>query len=342
MLRSIPTVLFRALFIIVTSFIAFYATVADAAFLYFDPQESEVYRGDTVSLNLRIDTDEGECINTIDGVVHYDEVIRAVDVSRGESILSVWLEPPVIDEELNTISFAGGIPGGYCGRIPGDPKLSNVVLKIILRSPGFTVGGESSPTATVSFGQDTQVLLHDGFGTQAQLNTQDAHVILSDKAGNIPDDDWRGEIIDDDEKPSDFPITLTSDDTAFSGDYFIVFNALDKQSGIDHYEVFEEPFSEFWSFSWGAADTPWIHTDSPYVLEDQTLNSTIWVKAIDKAGNESVSKLIPDQALQTISHNKRIMYTFIGGLIIVLLGIVVYVLWSRKQKTAVDKEQYDE
>ena len=335
-IKTISTFLFWLLFLFSV------ALKSDAAFLYFDPSESEVYRGDTVSLNLRIDTDEGECINTVDGVIHYDKSIRAVDVSRGDSILSIWLEPPIIDEESNTISFAGGMPGGYCGRIPGDPKLSNVILKIILRSPGLTVGGESNPTVTISLDNDTQVLLHDGFGTNAKLNTQDAKIVLLDKVGSVLDNDWRDEVIDDDEKPSDFPITLTSDDTAFSGDYFIVFNALDKQSGIDHYEVFEEPFSEFWSFSWGRADAPWIRTDSPYVLEDQTLNSTIWVKAIDKAGNESVSKLIPDQALQTISNNKRVMYTFIGGLIIVLFGIVTYVLWSRKQKSIVDKEEDDE
>src|SRR5262245_36451400 len=106
---------------------------AHAALLYFDPPESSIFRGDTEPLRLRIDTDEGECINTVDVVIYYSPSIRAVDVSRGESILSVWVEEPHIDEEAHTITLAGGIPGGYCGRIAGDPKLTNVVADFAFR-----------------------------------------------------------------------------------------------------------------------------------------------------------------------------------------------------------------
>ncbi len=308
------------------------ATDAHAALLYFEPADASVYRGDTVTLSLRIDTDENECINTVDTIIHYDPAIRAVDVSRGESILNIWVEDPVIDETNNTIRFAGGIPGGYCGRIPGDPSLTNVILELVFRSPGLSIGGGDNPTARVWLDSSTQVLLHDGFGTNAEVRLQDALVNLLPSLGSSPSDTWRSEVQDDKEIPSDFAITLTQDEVAFNGKHFIVFNSLDKQSGIDHYEVMEEPFKEFQAFRWGRADAPWIVTVSPYVLADQTLNSTIRVKAIDKAGNERVVTLVPDVALRSLSRDMLIMIGIGGGVVALLSVLIFYALWKRKQR----------
>jgi len=322
------------IFVILLLCFSFTPKFTEAAFLYFDPLSADLYKGDTISLNLRLDTDEGECINTVDAVINYDNGIKAVDVSRGDSILSVWVESPVIDEDTRTIRFAGGIPGGYCGRIPGDPQLTNVIATIVFRSPGFTVGGNRGSSANVIVESNSQVLLHDGLGTPAPLRTQGASITLLDIPGNTQSDAWRQQVSDDNEPPSDFSITLTKDDVAFGGRYFIVFNSLDKQSGIDHYEVFEEPFSEFWSFNWGRADAPWKRAESPYILEDQTLNSTIWVKAIDKAGNERITKLVPDHALSTLSRNSRIVLMLVISFGVLLLGLVGYALIRRRNRVA--------
>ncbi len=62
-----------------------------AATLYVDPYSVDVLKGDTVTLAVRIDTDEGECVNTVDAVISYGGDIQAVDVSRGRSILSLWV-----------------------------------------------------------------------------------------------------------------------------------------------------------------------------------------------------------------------------------------------------------
>src|SRR5690606_24543440 len=145
----------------------------------------------------------------------YDASVRAVDVSRGDSILSLWVESPVIDAENKTISFAGGIPGGYCGRIPGDPGLTNTILKLIFRSPGLSVGGgDASDIARVWFGDATQVLLHDGYGTPAPLLVQDARILLEKTPGDTPTDAWTGEIQSDTQLPSDFTIELSKDEFA--------------------------------------------------------------------------------------------------------------------------------
>ena len=294
--------------------------------------EAPLFRGDTITLNLRIDTDEGECINTIDAVVKYGEGIRAVDVSRGDSILNIWVEDPRINETDRTITFAGGIPGGYCGRALGDPSLTNVVAAIVFRSPGFSVGGTDVPTVAIAIAPESRVLLHDGLGTEAVLNTQGAKITLLATPGQSGSDAWRDEVGDDATPPSDFAVTLTHDEAAFSKQYFIVFNTQDKQSGLDHFEVMEESLEDFYSFTWGRADAPWVTAESPYVLKDQTLNSTIRVKAIDKAGNETIAVLVPDTAIRTLSVNRMMTYLLIGGVTLIIIFGVTYILIRRKKR----------
>jgi len=322
------------IFLIVTvlSYLFFLIPSTHGALLYFEPSATEIFRGDTAILSLRLDTDEGECINTVDAVIRYDSSIRIVDVSRGDSILNIWVENPIINETERTITFAGGIPGGYCGRIPGDPRLTNTLLSLIVRSPGFNIGGSSNPTARIWLDDSTQVLLHDGFGSNAEVRLQDATITLLTTPGNAQNDTWRTVVLNDTEPPSDFNITLVRDESAFSGKYFIVFNAVDKQSGIHHYQVMEEPFREFEAFKWGGVNTPWTIAESPYVLKDQTLNSTIRVKAIDKAGNERIATLVPDTALRSLSRDTQIVLGIGGGFSVIVVALVVYALWRRRQR----------
>ena len=315
---------------------------AAAALLYFDPGAASVHRGDTVTLSLRIDTDEGECINTADVVIEYDAGVRAVDVSRGNSILNLWLEDPAIDEENRTITFAGGVPGGYCGRIAGDPGLTNVIAELVFRSPGLAIGGAANQSAMVKISEASQVLLHDGFGTKAPLRVQDATITLLSTPGSSVTDTWLDEIGSDQIPPAPFSITLARDENAFSGKYFITFNTQDKQSGIDHYEVMEEPIEEFNLFKWGAADAPWKVAQSPYVLEDQSLNSTIRVRAIDKAGNETIATLLPDEAIRSYSLERMVTLTVAGVTILIVVGLIGYALWRRKQQLIENFEHVDE
>lgn len=318
---------------------------AEAALLYIDPGEATLHRGDSVTLNLRIVSDPGECINAIDAVIHYDPSISAVDISRGSSIVSLWVEDPKINEADHTITLAGGIPGGYCGRVSGDPSLSNSVVSLIFRLPGFVVSADSaSTTATVRVDPQSQVLLNDGFGTVAPLMTQDAIITLLQTPGNTTNEAWRTQVASDKIPPADFSITLSRDTAAFSGKYFISFSTSDKQSGIDHYEVMEEPITDLYAFKWGRADAPWITTQSPYVLKDQSLNSTIRVRVIDKAGNERISVLVPDNALRTLSPNRLMTIVIGAGTALVLLIALVYFLVRRRRAliTRTETEKYAE
>jgi hypothetical protein len=298
---------------------------AHAASLYIDPGMSTLNRGDSVTMAIRLDTDEakGECVNAVDGVLTYSKNIEPVDISIGDSIFNIWVEQPTINRENNTITFAGGITNGYCGRIIGDPRLTNVLTEIVFRSPGFTIfaGDVNKNEAVIAFSDETTAYLNDGRGTKASLTTYGASIQLSSNAGSRMINDWNEEVSADNVPPENFSISLQKDDKAFSQKYYVVFNTTDKQTGIDHYEVMEEPLTQFGSFQWGRADAPWVEARNPYVLEDQSLNSIIRVKAIDKAGNEYISNLIPDESMRMISRTLVVTVVMASGAIILLLVI---------------------
>jgi len=333
----------RKLFGVLGAFVCMPA-MANAATLYMDPYETTINRGDSVSVSVRLDTDEGECVNTIDGVIHYSENIQAIDTSRGNSIMSIWIEEPVIDTKNRTITFAGGIPNGYCGRITGDPRLTNHILEIVFSSPSMMIGASQvSNLAEVTWDEQTQVLLNDGFGTQAPLQKFGSTLNLTNTVGSQVNE-WAERVANDEQPPEDFSITLESTPNAFGGAYFISFNTTDKQSGIDYYEVIEEPLEDSELFSWGGVDAPWKEVASPYLLTDQSLNSTIRVRAVDKAGNVYVATVVPDTAERGITtKTKQLIAIVIGGL--VLFGAIGFAIWYwRRRKTEYEyyEEEYEE
>ncbi len=312
---------------------------AEAATLYLSPSTVELNRGDSVKLSLRLDVDKDECVNAIDGVIAYGENIEPTDISRGASIMSMWVEEPIINRETRTITFAGGIPNGYCGRIVGDPRLTNNIVDLIFQSPGFVVGnkqGTSSDIARVEVAEETQVYLNDGFGTRTNVNRYGAEIALSAKAGSDISNPWNDIVVNDGQPPEEFSISLERTENAFSNRYFITFNTTDKQSGLDHYEVIEEPLTDFWSFRWGATDAPWVETRSPYILKDQSLNSTVRVRAVDKAGNEYIASLVPDESKRRLTTETLIVLVALGTALglIALGGLLWYILRRRNRARA--------
>lgn len=312
-----------------------------AASLYIDPILVDVLKADTVTVAVRVDTDEGECINTVDAVITYDDTIHAIDVSRGRSILSLWVEEPVINNNARTITFAGGIPNGYCGRIPGDPSLTNIIVELVFRAPGFSVGRPDSVDAGISFAPETRVLLNDGLGTQAPLRTIGGTINLLQQVGTTTNDSWTIRVQNDETPPAPFGVELVQNSAVFSGKYYIVFNTQDKQSGIDHYEAIEESREDLYRFLWGRADAPWSRVKSPYVLKDQSLNSVIRVKAVDKAGNERITVLVPDETLR--SNLLLVPLLAVSVIVLIVVGVIGYFSWRRlRKRSSIEKENVHE
>lgn len=314
----------------------FSAPTVFAATLYFDPNNAVLNRGDAVSVAVRLDTNEAleECVNAVNGVITYSENIIPVDIDLGDSIFPVWVEAPVINKDTRTISFAGGLPNGYCGRVEGDPQLTNKLFEIILRSPGLQVGGSAAGgTTTLEFTPESTVYLNDGLGTALTPTMLPATLTLTEEIGGSILDPWREEVGADTIPPEPFSIALEQN-SAFEGRFYIVFNTTDKQTGLSRYEVMEEPAERQKLFNFGAATAPWQEARSPFVLADQKLTSTIYVRAIDKAGNEYVAKLDP-QNVPTNLPNEIILGGLTGlGLFIVILLVFALSRLIRRRKPA--------
>lgn len=313
--------------------------ITSAQSLYFEPARAELALGDTLILQVRLDVDSqaGECVNVVDAVIDIPSEVQVVDTSIGSSILSMWVEKPTVNSQ-NQVTFAGGIPNGYCGRVIGDPKVTNIVAELVLRTSDTL----STTTSTiVEFNERTKVFLNDGSGTSIQPEILSTSIDLIPEIPEGVTDPWIARVQADTIPPEPFSISLERDPNIWNGDYFIVFNTTDKQTGIAEYQVLEEPLAEQSLFRFGGVGVGWRQAVSPYRLRDQTLNSTIRVKAIDKAGNERIATLVPDASLRTSSITLLEWVVYGGGLFfLLLLAIVMVVLLRRKKR--LKEEEIDE
>ena len=109
--------------------------------------------------------------------------------------------------------------------------------------------------------------------------------------------------------PQVFKPEISQDPLIFEGKYFLSFFAQDLTSGISHYEVLETNKEE----------GTWKVTESPYLLEDQSLRSVIKVKAIDKAGNERITEIIPEV---------KVFPWWIITIVLIMAGVIWW-LWKK-------------
>jgi len=278
----------------------------EGAVLYLEPSEGEFQKGDTFIVEVKIDT-EKECINVVEVELKFSsEVLKAIDFSQGSSILTLWPKVPEINQASGLVSFAGGIPGGYCGEILGDPGPSHLLGRIVLRA---IQQGE----AKLEFLDSSRVLLNDGLGTPAKLKTQGAvFTILSESFDYTQGkDEWQEELKKDTIPPEIFEIEIHQDPNIFENKYFIIFSTIDKQTGLSHFEVKK-------------GEGNWQQEESPYLLEDQSLKSIIKVKAVDKAGNERIAEYIPEVS-------KKAFFWWIVVVILVGAIAIIAIIWIWKK-----------
>ena len=274
---------------------------ARAAILYFKPDSGKYYQDETFSVQLMIDTEE-DCINTVKGEIDFSkDVLEAVNFATGNSILTIWLQTPKIDQNLGKISFIGGIPGGYCGPLPGEPGELDLLLKIFFKT-------KRDGMANLKFSEESQVLLNDSLGTPAKLTIKGAVFTILPGIPEVPKEEWQEELEKDNIPPEPFEIEIHRTPEIFEGKYFITFFTSDKQTGLDYFEVKE-------------GKRNWEKAESPYLLEDQDLKSIIKVKAVDKAGNERLAEYIPP---------KKITWKdWLPWLILILIvASIIYWLWK--------------
>lgn len=270
---------------------------AHAAQIYLDPATGKYPPGVTFAVDVRLDN-QGQCINAAEVDLSYPaNMLTAVSTSDGDSILSLWVKEPTIYANYGVVSFVGGLPGGYCGRVAGDPSLSNKLATIYFRFPTSSIPVSTSSllqSVTLSFLGTTEAVLNDGQGTIAPLTTSGATYTPQLLKGQyVPVDALSNAIANDTTPPEPFTIGVYHDPSLFSGQWFAVFSTVDDQTGIDHYEVAEVPTAQL---NLPQNQWNWIRAVSPYLIKNQSLNETIAVRAIDMAGNARVEEYTPPPA----------------------------------------------
>ena len=291
-------------------------TSVTAASLYLDPDTGTYGPGDTFIVNVRLNTD-GDCINAANVVLTYPAAsMRAVDFGKGGSILTLWVLEPKIDAKKGEVTFAGGIPGGYCGRIQGDPSLTNTIGKVV-----FTITNADAGSAQIRVSASSALYLNDGRGTKVTPEVSNTSITLSPVAVQA-ENPWLSLVGEDQTPPDAFDVQIESTRGVFSGKYYAVFSTVDKQSGVDHYEMVKNGI--------------WQRVTSPSVVDDQSLASGIQVRAIDKAGNIRLGTYVEGSA--PVRQSSVDDYAALAILLLILLGALFarHFLNKRKASATVD------
>lgn len=236
------------------------AGYSQAATLYFNPSTIEVGVDEEFRIDLYIDT-EGEDVNALEVELTYPkEYINFVDSFYGSSIVTFWIEKP--QRENGKVIFSGAIPGGFSGTILPDKavKVSNGFISSFIFRPKKEGVGE------IQF-SDARVLLNDGEATEVDLTLESASI-------NISSEENKTRIPISDQNPPEIKTAFRYKSDVFDGKYVLIFSAVDKESGVSHFEI-KERGGEF------------VRAESPYLLEVQKPGSDITLKSVDRAGNSS-------------------------------------------------------
>ncbi len=327
-------------------FVFFLPLPTSAATLYFNPSVGSLGPDNTFALDILLDVDA--CINAIEADIGFpNNYIQLQDFIIGESIFPIWVKRPSKNDilqanESGILNFIGGVPGGYCGKIPGDPGNSNTVARLIFRVSNLGIFQEENPKINILFLPNTKVLLNDGLGTSDNLTVKIASFNYTDKKIDL-DNSWLKQINNDIIPPEPFIVELRQNKNMFDNQYYIIFNTIDKQSGMDHFEVLEirpdqelgviQDLSFFDKLRGKKSFIPqWKKAQIPYLLEDQDLLSIIRVKAIDKAGNERFVEYIPSEAnrLQIVKRPDGQWIIIVGLAVFLFVLLLVLAIFIKK------------
>lgn len=277
----------------------------EAARLYLKLNQKEYNLEDVFLAEIRLDS-EGEYINAVEvNLTFPSDILEVRDFSAGNSILTLWVKEPVFSNEDGTLSFSGGIPGGYQG-------IKDALGRIVFAAKG-------SGQTQIRFGETSQALLNDGLGTQANLARSGVDLNILDSRLDETIDEWANVVGIDDIPPERFGLEIGQDSSILEGKYFITFSTTDKQSGVDYYEIAEMNLIERF-----LKKAKWQRATSPYILQDQSLKSLIKVKAVDKSGNSRIEIFKPEFKVSVFDIIWIILITLAFGTIFWLIKIRKY------------------
>src|SRR3989338_5530897 len=272
--------------LLISCFLLFVAMPVFAAEIRVDGKNREIKTGEQFTATIFLNTEES--INALEGQLAFPaDVLELVEIQSGNSIVIFWIDKPKV--EADKIFFSGIIPGGFTGE-------NGLILSVLFQA--------KKPGAGSIMIQGIKVLKNDGVGSTAAAITSDFQFAIVEGTPAV----LRAKAKDQ-EPPESFKPEIARDSTIFDGEWFLVFATQDKGLGIGRYEIKETRSRISGLFS------KWISSESPYALRDQKLRSYIFVKAVDKAGNVRIEKILPRNPLR--------WYERWEIWIIIVLGLVI-------------------
>lgn len=217
----------------------------------------------------------GEVLNAIEGRISIPVNFPIKEVRSADSIVSLWLEKPTFKN--GEVVFGGVIPGGFEGVLnPYKSEAEPGKLFEIFFSEKPSTEGEISLVEGRAF-------LNDGLGTSKELSKSGLKISGSSLFALPIKVEARDTV-----SPEEFLPLISRDSNIFNNQWFLSFVAVDKQSGVANYYVYESDKREEI-----IPEKKWKKTESPYLLHDQSLESFVFVRAVDGVGNERTVILEP-------------------------------------------------
>ncbi|MDP2598349.1 MAG: hypothetical protein Q8P49_00795 [Candidatus Liptonbacteria bacterium] len=268
----------------------FFASAADFTIMLGEPNESGLREGAAV---LYSETS----VNAIGGKVNVPDGVKIVGITEAQSIIEYWVEKPKWDGTKGEITFGGIIPGGFTGE--------GVLFH-------FYAKGDAADALMVDK-EATELLANDGAATEEPVIALPSVPLPQEFALSGSADIQPPEVLGFQKAT----IPGVNNDQPF-----VMFHLRD-DSGIASSQV-------------AYADTPqdftstmleWREAESPLALTENEADKYIYLKAIDREGNEYVSMISPDNA-----HEKTGAWAFFAILIggAAATTLLVYA-WRRRR-----------
>lgn len=285
-------------------FVAIRALPARGAELYFGSHGREIGAGKVSEVGVFLDTEE-ESVNAIEGEIVFsqDLSLEFKEIRDGSSIISFWVKKPILEDF--TIPFSGIVPGGYNGK---EGYLFSVFFEA-KDVGGIIVGAEG-----------LRVLKSDPAGSPVSVRVSPLTLAVTEDAP-APEVLPPGDIL----PPESFTPEVIKNQNLFNGKWALVFSAQDKGSGLDQYQVKEE--KETTLFGVKLRKGEWVSAESPYLLRDQGRRSTIFVKAIDKTGNERI-ETVPRGEKPAWYDASFLFFPFAGAVLLIVLYAARKIIWK--------------
>lgn len=275
----------KKLFVFV-GLILFLPAIVQGAELRLKKAVETINTGDVFDVSLVLNT-ENESINAIEASLKYSDNLELQNISDGNSIINLWISKPKLENSQNPIFLSGLIPGGI-------RTSEGVVLNLTLKS---LYNGRGSIQI-----ENAKIFLNDPDASEAKIKTANLNFEIQNNLSNISQGQ---KLILDFLPPDEFNIYLSKDRNIFNNSWFVSFNAQDKGSGVNRYEI-REKFLGLWG--------SWRVSESPHPLSDQLLLSIIEMRAVDNVERERVAMFVPIR-----------LYAFY----IFLIGLILFILLFR-------------